>query len=67
MSANILPLGAKLGCQDISDKSLFGLAFYDDVDPRQWDGLPPKTFFSHSSETVYSRSHPASWSVPSRV
>ena len=36
---------------------LFGLTFYDGVQPDHREGLPPRTFFSHNSERVYSSSH----------
>ena len=39
--------------QDDANKSLFRLSFNDKMKPYQIEGLPPITFFSHSSDRVY--------------
>ena len=44
--------GAELRREDGVDERFLGLAFGDDVQPDQGDGLPPTTFFSHNSDNV---------------
>ncbi len=44
----------QFGSKDVSDEDLFGLSLDNDVKANQVEGLPPMTFFSHSSDKVYS-------------
>lgn len=38
--------------EDSVDEGLFGLAFDEKMQANQGEGLPPKTFFSQSSDSV---------------
>ena len=38
--------------KQVIDESLLGLTFDEDVEPNQRDGLPPRIFFSQSSDKV---------------
>gem|GEM_PF-4241726 len=42
-------LAGQVGSQEPIDEALLGLALDQDVDPPHPAGLPPRTFFSHSS------------------
>src|SRR5205807_2068650 len=46
-------LYTQLRSQYLSYEGLFCLSFNNSVQANQCDGLPPSTFFSHSSESVY--------------
>ena len=45
-------VSSELWGQYFIHEGLFGLTFDDDMKPNQCDGLPPRTFFSQSSESV---------------
>ena len=57
---------SKLETKHVVNKALFRLTFNKRVKSDQLAGLPPMTFFSQSSESVYSSSHSLRLSVPKR-
>src|ERR1039457_538699 len=57
------PLCSEFRPEHIAHKRLFRLAFHNRVETNHRDGLPPRTFFSHNSDTVYCSRHSESSSV----
>lgn len=43
---------AQLRREDSVDEGFLGLAFDDEMEPDQREGLPPTTLFSHNSDKV---------------
>ncbi len=60
-------LRLQLDAQNVVDEALFRLSLDDCMESDQLAGLPPITFFSQSSDSVYSSSQSLSSSGPKRL